>query len=102
MNVAAMTYDDVPALAEFGEDRQIAYPLLSDKGAKHVDALGIRNERYEPGHAAYGIGHPGVFFVAADGIVRAKLAEADYRERPAFEDLLTTAKSLAKRTDAAP
>ena len=62
-----MTYDDVPALAEFAETRQIAYPLLSDKGGVRADSLGIRNERYAEDHPAYGIAHPGIFFIDSDG-----------------------------------
>ena len=44
VEVAAMSYDDVPPLTAFAADEDIGYPLLSDKGAKHVDALGIRNK----------------------------------------------------------
>lgn len=85
--VAAMTYDDVPVLADFAAERDIGFPLLSDKGAKHVNAWGIRNEQYEAGHAAYGIAHPGIFFVDAQGVIRLKRAVPGYRERPSLEEL---------------
>ena len=85
--VAAMTYDDVPVLADFAAERDIGYPLLSDKGAKNVTALGIRNEQYEADHLAYGVAHPGVFFVDPQGVVRLKRAVPGYRERPSFEEL---------------
>ncbi len=59
VKIAAMSYDDVEPIAAFAEDRDIGYTLLSDRGAKHVNALGIRNEDYAEGHSAYGIPHPG-------------------------------------------
>ena len=85
--VAGMTYDDVPVLANFAAERDIGYPLLSDKGAKHVNALGIRNEQYGADHFAYGVAHPGIFFVDAQGVVRLKRAVPGYRERPSLEEL---------------
>jgi len=94
LKVAAMTYDAVPELAEFGEEREVAYPLLSDQSAKHVDAWGIRNEKYEPGHPAYGIAHPGVFLLDQGGVIQLKRADPDYTERPAFDELLATARTL--------
>ena len=85
--VAAMSYDDVPPLAAFVEDRGIGYPLLSDKGATHVNALGIRNEEYAEGHSVYGIPHPGVFFVDANGVIALKRAVPGYRDRPPLDEL---------------
>ena len=87
MEVAAMSYDDVPPLTAFAADEDIGYPLLSDKGAKHVDALGIRNKEYGDGHFAEGVPHPGVLFVDAEGAIGLKRALAGYRERPAFDEL---------------
>lgn len=93
-SVVAMTYDDVDVLADFAADRDIRYPLLSDKGGKNVTALGILNTQYAEGHPAYGIAHPGVFYVDADGVIRLKRAVEGYRERPSFEELHAALKAL--------
>ena len=96
--VAAMTYDDVPVLTDFAAERDIGYPLLSDKGAKNVTALGIRNEQYDADHPAYGVAHPGVFFVDMEGVVRLKRAVPSYRERPSFEELHAALAALLGET----
>ena len=83
-----MTYDSIEVLENFHSSEALGYPLLRDVDAKHVNALGIRNENYEAGHRAYGIPHPGVLFVDSEGIIRAKYAVPGYRQRPPFEALL--------------
>lgn len=98
--VVAITYDDVDMLADFAAERNIGYPLLSDAGGKNVTALGILNTRYAEGHPAYGIGHPGVFYVDAAGVVRMKRALEDYRERPSFEELHQALTALLPADDA--
>lgn len=92
--VAAMTYDDVPVLKDFAAERNIGFPLLSDKGAKNVMALGILNEQYEAGHFAHGVPHPGIFFVDTQGVVRLKRAVPGYRERPSLEELYAALAAL--------
>ena len=95
VNVAAMTYDEVAPLTDFAEEREIAYPLLSDHGAKHVDALGIRNESYAEDHFAHGVPHPGVFYIGADGSIALKRAVPGYRDRPPFDELFAAVSALA-------
>jgi peroxiredoxin Q/BCP len=83
--VAGMTYDDTEVLAAFHAEHDLGYPLLRDVDVKHVEAFGIRNEDYGPGHQGYGIPHPGILWLSADGVVRGKWAVPGYRERPPFE-----------------
>lgn len=80
-----MTYDDMAILAEFHQSQNLGYPLLHDENAHHVEAFGILNEEYEPGDRAYGIPHPGVFYISAGGIIELKFAERGYRNRPPME-----------------
>lgn len=80
-----MTYDDRAQLAGFHAENELGYPLLQDIDARHVDAYGIRNQDYGPDDGGYGVPHPGVLYVNAEGIVAFKLAYPGYRERPAFE-----------------
>lgn len=88
INVAGMSYDSAEVLSEFHQKEALGYPLLKDQNAKHVNALGVRNESYEEGHRAYGIPHPGILYVDAQGVIRAKFALAGYRKRPPFNELL--------------
>ena len=88
VNVAGMTYDSVDVLSAFHAEAGLGYPLLRDEDVKHVNAFGIRNEEYEPGHGGYGIPHPGIFWISSDGKVLAKFAVPGYRTRPPMEEVL--------------
>ena len=94
LSVVAMTYDSVEMLKTIEEDEGIGFVLLHDEAVSHVDALGIRNLDYEPGHRAYGIPYPGIFLVDTEGLIRAKFAEEDYRDRPDFAFVLEAAADL--------
>ncbi len=96
IRVVAMTYDDHEVSRKFSERSHISYPILKDVDARHVSAFGILNEAYERGHRAYGIPHPGMFLIDADGTIRAKFAEEDYRDRPAFDNVLEAARAMVK------
>ena len=94
VTVAGLTYDDVSSLAEFGEERDIAYTLLSDKGSKFIGALGVRNDQYPEGHPGHGVAHPGILFVEPSGVVRLKRAHENYRTRPPFDEVLDAVRGL--------
>lgn len=86
--VAAMTYDPVATLKQAQEQYGTTFPLLYDEGNTHVMAMGILNTQYSPGQRAYGIPYPGIFVLDAQGVIRAKLAEEDYKLRPEFSLVL--------------
>lgn len=96
VTVAGMTYDSQDVLSSFHAGKGLPYPLLQDEERKHVEAYGVRNEDYGPGHAGYGVPHPGIVYVDADGIVRAKFAVEGYRGRPPFEDIYAGVSALLK------
>ena len=87
VNVAVMTYDSVNKNAKFAKQFKIGFPILSDTNGTTAIAFGILNEKYPVGHRAYGIPHPGIFFVDSKGLVKGKFAEEDFRDRPDFEDV---------------
>jgi peroxiredoxin len=93
-NVAAMTYDPVATLLEAQEEYGTTFPLLYDEGNTHVKAMGILNTQHSPGERAYGIPYPGIFLLDAQGVIRAKLAEQDYKLRPEFSLVLEAAAAL--------
>ena len=92
--MAATAYDDPEILREFVEARDIGFTLLSDKGGELAKALGILNERYEPGHGAHGVPHPGILFIDAEGEVLAKFAVESYRQRPSMAEVLDGVRAL--------
>ncbi len=96
VNVAGMTYDSVEMLSAFHGDQALGYPLLKDEDARHVNALGVRNEDYAEGHRAYGIPHPGILFISADGTIKAKYAVPGYRQRPPFDALYADVEALVE------
>ncbi len=93
-SVVAMTYDPVATLKTVEEDLGIEFALLHDEAITHVNALGILNTDHEPGERAYGIPYPGIFLVDPDGVIQAKFAEQDYRDRPDFDLVLQAAAEL--------
>lgn len=93
-NVATMTYDSLQTLKNAETDHGVDFPMLRDEDTRHFSALNIVNDQYEPGDRAYGIPYPGIFLLDADGTIRFKFAEADYRERPDFSEVLTVAEAL--------
>jgi peroxiredoxin len=92
--LAAMTYDPVATLKEAEEEHGTSMPLLSDEDTRHVTAMGILNTQYSPGERAYGIPYPGIFVIDAQGVIRAKLAEKDYKVRPDVSLVLETVSAL--------
>ena len=94
MAVAGMTYDNREILASFHAAQDLNYPLLQDEAARHVLAYGVLNEDYQPGDTGYGIPHPGILYIAADGTVLGKFAVKGYRQRPPFEDIVQAVANL--------
>lgn len=86
--IAALSYDAPAVLAGFAKARAIPYALLSDEGSRTIDAFGLRDPAYPPGHYAHGVPRPAIFVLRADGTILAKLAEEGYRTRPANEAIL--------------
>lgn len=94
INVVAITYDSVETLKTVQEDQGIQFPLLHDEEVSLVNAFGIRNLDYEPGHRVYGIPYPGIFLIDPNGVIRAKFAEERYQDRPPFDDVLEAISEL--------
>ncbi len=93
-NVTTMTYDSVATLKEAEEEYETTFPMLYDEDSAHIKAMGILNMQYEPGNRAYGIPYPGIFVLDNKGVIRAKLAEEDYRIRPDFSLVLEAAQAV--------
>lgn len=93
-NVATITYDPVDTLNLVAEDQGITFPLLHDEAIKHVNAFNILNTDMAPDSFGYGIPLPGIMLISPDGEILAKFAEANYRVRPDWSDVVDIARSL--------
>ena len=102
IGLAAMTYDAPENQQAFIEDYGIRYPMLSDIEARSVLALGILNEKYEPGDSAYGIPHPGLFVLNPDMQIVGKIFVEPYSVRVDAAGVLDYANSALNGDPAEP
>ena len=72
----------------------MTYPLLSDPGSDTIKAFNLLNADMKPSARTYGVPHPAVVFVGADGTVKAMLREEGYKDRPANEAVIEAAEAL--------
>jgi peroxiredoxin len=90
----AVSYDDAATLSAFHKDKALSYPLFSDPGSTAIKAFGLLNTGMEEGTRFYGVPHPAIVFAGKDGTIKAVLREEGYKDRPANELVISTAKGL--------
>ena len=88
VNIAALSYDAVALLADFGERKGIGYPLLSDPGSAVIRQVGLLSPAFPPDHALHGVPHPVTFLIGADGVIAERHVEASYRQRRPLSSVL--------------
>jgi hypothetical protein len=88
LNLAAISYDPVPVLADFAERRGITFPLLSDAGSVTIKRYGILNTTVDSGNLLYGYPFPGTFIVDSKGVVTSRVFEPIYQERSTILSIL--------------
>jgi peroxiredoxin len=71
-----------------GEGAHPNIVLLSDPGHKVIDRYGLLNPQ------SRGLPHPATFVIDKDGIVRWRVVDVDYRERPDNDQILKALRSL--------
>jgi hypothetical protein len=89
LNVAAISYDSVPVLADFAGRRHITFPLLSDTGSATITRYGILNTTVASTDRLRGLPFPGTFIVDRRGVVTARFFEQNYQERDTAASILT-------------
>ena len=94
--LAAISYDPTDVLTQFTEKRQIPYPLLSDAGSVTIDAWKLRDLRYKPDSFAWGVPYASIYVISPQGVLKAKLAEEDYKVRPPLSAVLSLIDGLPK------
>ena len=99
--LAAISYDPAGILAQFAEKRDITYPLLSDVGSTTIDAWKLRDLRYKPQSFAWGVPYASIYVISPEGVLKAKLAEEDYKVRPPLSAVLGAIDNLPEGRQAA-
>ena len=94
VNVTGITYDKPEEIKSFHAEWSLQFPLLRDIDAQHVNAWGIRNERYGKDSSAYGIPYPGLVLLAPSGEILAKFAEPGYRSRADWATVLGAVRKM--------
>ena len=92
--LVGLSYDTPEKLAAFTAQSGINFPLLSDANSETIKAFGLLNEEVAANSRSYGIPHPALVFIGADGTVRAVLREEGYRKRPSLEVIMETITEL--------
>lgn len=86
--LATLSYDSPAILTKFAKQRDISYIMLSDEKSAMIDAFDLRDPAYKESSKAYGVPRASIFIIDPNGVIRAKLAEESYRDRPQVEAVL--------------
>lgn len=95
--LAGLSYDSPDVLDGFAAKRGLRYTLLSDSGSEVIDRYGLRDPQYAPGSKAYGVPQPIIFVISRDGIIKAKLFEHTFKQRPPLSLVIETLDKVAAR-----
>jgi peroxiredoxin len=80
--VAGLSYDSPEILEKFTAKRHLTYTLLSDPKSEIIDRYDLRDPQYPPGNRAYGAPRPIIFVLDPQGVIKAKLFEESFKNRP--------------------
>jgi peroxiredoxin len=86
-NLVAISYDDISILKEFAQEKNVQYPLLSDKNNQTFKAYNVINQNYESGNDGYGIPYPGIMVISRDRQLTHKFFYEGHRARISAEKL---------------
>ena len=88
--VVGISYDPVDKLKDYADRTKVTFPLLSDVGSKTIDAYDIRSKAENTKPAGYS--YHATFIIDQSGVIRAKLFQLSYQERPVVEALIKALK----------
>jgi peroxiredoxin len=94
LNVVSVSVDDVAEIAKFAKEQNVGYTMLADPDGAINLSLGIRDEQYPVGSAAYGVPRPILYVIDRSSTVRLRYIEPTYRTRPDLEGVLRDAAAL--------
>jgi hypothetical protein len=63
-----------------------------------IDAYGLRDPQYPPGHRAHGVPRPLILVLDRAGMIRAKLYESSYKVRPSVAAIIAKLDEVGPRS----
>jgi peroxiredoxin len=97
-HVAGLSYDSPEILQAFTVKRHLTYTLLSDPKSEIIDLYKLRDPQYPPGSRAYGVPRPIIFVLDAQGLIKAKLYEESFKNRPPVTAVISKLDELGGRS----
>jgi peroxiredoxin len=94
LNVVSVSVDQVAQIAAFAESQKVEYVMLADPKGDINLSLGIRDEQYPVGSAAFGVPRPTLYVLDRSGTIRLRYMEPTYRTRPDLEGVLRDVAAL--------
>jgi peroxiredoxin len=88
--VVGISYDPVDTLKSYAQRVNITFPLLSDADSKTIDAYDMRYKEAPPEKS--GFARHATFILDQKGVIRAKLFQLSFQERPAVDSLINALK----------
>jgi peroxiredoxin len=88
LNVVSVSVDQVAQIAAFAESQKVAYVMLADPKGDINLSIGIRDEQYPVGSAAFGVPRPTLYVLDRSGTIRLRYMEPTYKTRPDLEGVL--------------
>ena len=92
--LAGLSYDSLEILETFTAKRHPPYTLLSDPKSEIIDRYNLRDPQYPPGSRAYGVPRPIIFVLDPQGVIKAKLFEESFKNRPPVSSVISTLDEL--------
>ncbi len=92
--IVTISTDTPEELARFDQRRSIGYTMLSDEQAAIIRQLNLLDPTQQPNSRHNGLPVPTILVVSPQGVVLAKLGDANYRVRPTVDIVLQTLDGL--------
>src|SRR5690349_24958353 len=96
--VAGLSYDSPEILQATTVKRQLKYTLLSDPKSEIIDRYNLRDPQYPPGNRAYGVPRAIIFVLDAQGVIKAKFFEDNFKYRPRITTVISKLDELGGRS----
>jgi peroxiredoxin len=97
-HLAGLSYDSPEILQAFTVKRHLTYTLLSDPKSEIIDRYNLRDPQYPAGSRAYGVPRPIIFILDPQGVIKAKLYEESYKNRPPVSAIVSKLDELGGRS----
>ena len=96
--VAGLSYDSPEILQAATAKRNLTYTLLSDPKSEIIDRYNLRDPAYPPGNRAYGVPRAIIFVLDAQGVIKAKFYEENFKYRPRITTVISKLDELGRQS----